>query len=225
LNAVQPFVITLDGPAAAGKSSVGLGVARALGFGYFDTGLLYRALTWLALEQGAELNQPEALTRLVDELDVELDPLGRIVRHGTDITDALHTPEISAAVSPVSAHAAVREALRPVQRSLIRPPGLVMAGRDIGTIIVPDAPLKIWLNASLQERARRRAAQTGEPYADVLDGMQRRDEMDASRDVAPMAPAKDAVIVDTDGVALDLVIGQIVDLARRRGAAAIAERA
>jgi cytidylate kinase len=112
-----------------------------------------------------------------------------------------------------------------VQRALIRPPGLVLAGRDIGTVIVPDAPLKVWLNASTEERARRRAAQTGEPYADVLAGMRRRDELDATRQVAPMARAADAVTIDTDGVAVSDVIDRIVALATARGARAVVDPA
>jgi cytidylate kinase len=214
----EAFVIALDGPAAAGKSSVGLGVARALGLGYFDTGLLYRALTWLALQHGLDPNDSDQLRRLIDELRIEVDPVGRVYRDGEDITDALHQPQVSGAVSAVSAHKAVREAMRPAQRALIHPPGLVMAGRDIGTVIVPEASLKVWLSASPEERARRRAAQTGEPYEWVLDAMEARDRYDASRDVAPMAPASDAVTLETDAVPLEDVIARIVRLARERGA-------
>lgn len=218
MNQHQPFVIALDGPAASGKSSVGLGAARALGLGYFDTGLLYRALTWLALARGINTGDSDGLARLVSDLRIEIDPQGRVYRDGADITDALHSPSVSASVSAVSAHAAVREAMRPAQRALVRPPGLVMAGRDIGTVIVPEAPLKIWLSASVEERAQRRAAQTREAYASVLQAMRRRDHLDASRDVAPMAKAPDALVIDTDGVALQDVIGTIVRLARERGA-------
>jgi len=212
------FVITLDGPAAAGKSTVGLGVAGALGLGYFDTGLLYRALTWLALQRGVDVSDEDTLASLVAELHTCVNPVGRVYRADADITEKLHQPEVNAAVSAVSAHAAVRAAMRPAQRALIRPPGLVMAGRDIGTVIVPEAPLKVWLSANAEERARRRAAQTGQPYADVLAAMQLRDLLDSSREVAPMARARDAVAVETDGVPLVDVIGEIVRLARQRGA-------
>jgi cytidylate kinase len=217
----KSFVIALDGPAASGKSSVGLGVARTLGFRYFDTGLLYRALTWLALERGVDLTNADALTALVDDLDIEIGPVGRVSRGGRDISDDLRTPAVDRSVSAVAGHAAVREALRPVQRALIRPPGVVMAGRDIGTVIVPNAPLKIWLNASFEERARRRSAQTGEPVADVLAGMRRRDELDASREVAPMARAADAIVVDTDGLSLEAVVARLVELAVHHGAQAV----
>jgi cytidylate kinase len=211
-----PFVIALDGPAASGKSSVGLGAAQELGYGYFDTGLLYRVLTWLALAQGVDPTDGAALASLVDTLDIDVDAVGRVFRGGADITEHLHEPAVDAAVSAVSAHGAVREAMRPAQRALIRPPGLVMAGRDIGTIIVPEAPLKIWLTASVEERARRRAAQTGVAYSTVLEGMRRRDQQDASRAVAPMTRAEDAVEIHTDAVHPESVIAQIVTLARER---------
>jgi CMP/dCMP kinase len=214
----RPFVIALDGPAASGKSTVGLGIARRLGFGYFDTGLLYRALTWLALERETDTTDSNGLRRLVADLRVEVDPVGRVSRDGVDITNQLQTPAVDRAVSAVSAPASVRAALRPVQRGLVRPPGMVMAGRDIGTVIVPDAHLKIWLNAGVEERARRRSAQTGEAFEQVLADMRRRDGLDASRDVAPMARAADAVVVETDGLTPDDVISRIVGLAVQRGA-------
>ncbi len=212
-----PFVIALDGPAASGKSSVGLGVANRLGLRYFDTGLLYRALTWLALQRHVDLTDAEALVGLIDDLDVEVDALGNVLRAGRHITPLLHRPEVDLSVSAVAAHAAVRQALVPVQRSLVRAPGIVMAGRDIGSVIVPDAQLKIWLNASAEERARRRSRQGGEDYGDVLDGVRRRDRLDASRTVAPMARAADAVVVDTDGISAERVIEHIVELAQQRG--------
>jgi CMP/dCMP kinase len=214
----QPFVIALDGPAASGKSSVGLGAARRLGLGYFDTGLLYRALTRLALACGIDMASGDALAALVPRMRITVDPVGHVFHKGTDITAELHQPAVNASVSAVSAHRQVREAMRPVQRELIAGPGLVMAGRDIGTVIVPDARLKIWLNASPEERARRRAAQTGEPFEVVLEGMRRRDQLDASRQVAPMARAADAVTLDTDGLTVEQVIARIVELATERGA-------
>jgi cytidylate kinase len=219
-RATQPFVIALDGPAASGKSSVGLGTAHQLGFSYFDTGLLYRVLAWLALEQGIDPSDGAALSNLVEAMAIDVDAEGHVRRGGMDITAQLHQPAVDAAVSEVSAHEAVREAMRPVQRGLIRPPGLVMAGRDIGTVIVPEAPLKVWLNAGVEERARRRAAQTGADYAAVLEAMRLRDSLDASRTVAPMTRASDAVEISTEGTAAEDVIAQIVTLARDRGAVA-----
>jgi cytidylate kinase len=213
-----PFVIALDGPAGSGKSTVGLGAAQALGLGYFDTGLLYRVLTWLALAGGIDPKDEDSLVKLVDELDIDVDPVGRVLRGGSDITDQIQQPPIDAAVSAVSAHAGVRDAMRPAQRALVHPPGLVMAGRDIGTVIVPEAPLKIWLSASAEERARRRSAQTGEAYDAVLEGIRRRDQFDASRSVAPMSRAVDAVEINTDGISPAEVVARIVELAQKRGA-------
>jgi cytidylate kinase len=217
-NYALPFVIALDGPAGSGKSTVGLGAARELGLGYFDTGLLYRVLTWLALARGVDPSDEGLLVRLIDEFNIDVNPIGRVFRAGIDITDQLQQPPIDAAVSAASAHAGVREAMRPAQRALIHAPGLVMAGRDIGTVIVPEAPLKVWLNASAEERARRRAAQTGEAYAIVLEGIRRRDQFDASRTVAPMTRAEDAVEIETDGLSPPAVIARVVDLAQQRGA-------
>jgi cytidylate kinase len=206
--ASRAFAIALDGPAASGKSSVGQGVARELGFDYFDTGLLYRALTRLALDRGVSPSNTAGLRALVSQLDLDI----------TNIPPALHSPEVDANVSEVSAHAEVRDALVPVQRALVKPPGIVMAGRDIGTVILPDARLKIWLNASIEERARRRAGQTGEALAAVLERMAFRDQIDGSRAAAPMTRAPDAVEVATDGVPLKQVIAHITQLARERGA-------
>jgi cytidylate kinase len=218
--APAPFVIALDGPAASGKSTVGVGVARALGLLYFDTGLLYRAVTWLALERGVPPGDAEALARLVAGLDLRVVPAGdgqpRVLADGGDVTACLNRPEVDATISQVSAHPAVRAALRAAQRAVVQPPGVVMAGRDIGTVIVPEAPLKVWLSASPEERARRRAAQTGEDYPAVLERMRRRDRLDGARAVAPMVPAADAVEVSTDGLRPERVIDQIVALARQR---------
>jgi CMP/dCMP kinase len=212
-----PFVIALDGPAASGKSTVGLGVAQQLGLRYFDTGLLYRALTWLALQRDVDPSDARALVQLIDELAIDVDALGQVWRERHDITPLLHRPEVDLSVSTVAAHPMVRQQLVPVQRALVRPPGLVMAGRDIGTVIVPDAPLKVWLSASAEERARRRAQQTGENIDEVLDGMRRRDHQDASREASPMARAAAAIEVETDDVEPEQVIARIVELAHQRG--------
>jgi cytidylate kinase len=210
------FAIALDGPAASGKSTVGLGVAGQLGLRYFDSGLLYRALTWLALARGIDVADGARLTELVDELQLEADALGHVWRDGVDLTSQLHTPDVDSRVSSVAAQPAVRTALIPVQRALAQPPGLVMAGRDIGTVILPEAQLKIWLNAAAEERARRRSQQSGEAFEDVLAGMRLRDHLDSSRTAAPMVRAADAVVVDTDDRSPEQVIEHIVQLARAR---------
>lgn len=219
----QPFVIALDGPAASGKSTVGQRLAERLGFFYFDTGVLYRAVTWLALARGVAPHDAAALARLASGARLEVGPPsapdGRqldVWADGEDVSQAIRTPQVDAHVSAVSAHAAVRAALRAHQRAAIRPPGTILAGRDIGTVIVPDAPLKIWLTAGPQERARRRAAQTGERVEDVLAAMRARDRFDGTRAVAPMARAADAVELDTDRLATDAVVDRLEALVRER---------
>jgi cytidylate kinase len=208
------FVVALDGPAASGKSTVAAGAARALGFSYLDTGLLYRALTRAALRAGVDVANGDALARLARRLALEVGPRSEVLVDGRDVSDELHGPAVDAAVSAVSAHAAVREALGPVQRAAVRPPGTILAGRDIGTVIVPDAPLKIWLAASPEQRAARRARQTGQSPAEVLEQMRERDRLDSSRAVAPMLRAPDAIEVDTDALTLDEVVGRVVALVR-----------
>lgn len=218
-------MIALDGPAASGKSTVGLGVARALGYLYFDTGVLYRALAWLALQSHVDASDGPALARLVEASVFDVRPPsvddGRQVNvwvNGRDVTWEIRSPEVDAVVSRVAAQAQVREALLAPQRAAIREPGTVMAGRDIGTVIAPEAPLKVWLSASVGERARRRSAQGGLEYAAVLAELQSRDDLDQGREVAPMVKAEDAIEVDTDGSLPDMVIARIVALAIERGA-------
>jgi cytidylate kinase len=218
----EAFVIALDGPAASGKSTVGLAVAKELGFFYLDTGLLYRGLTWLALQRGVKPGGA-ALAHLARTTRLEVRPPtvqdGRqadVLASGEDITHQLHTPDVDANVSRVSAHQEVREALRLKQRAAICAPGTILAGRDIGTVIAPDAPLKVWLTASVEERAHRRAAQTGEDYESVLETMVKRDRIDGTREVAPMVKAPDAIEIDTDRLPPDAVVRQIIALARER---------
>jgi len=221
----RPFVIALDGPAASGKSTVGMGVARELGFFYLDTGLLYRALTWAALDRGVDVADGEALGRLASEINLAVGPPthgdGRqadVLADGRDISWDVRQPAVDTAVSRVAAHAPVRAALVEAQRAAVRPPGTVLAGRDIGSVIAPEALLKIWLAASAEERARRRAAQTG-AGADVAATQARmveRDRLDGSRAIAPMARAADAVEVVTDGWPPDAVVAHVVQLARAR---------
>ncbi len=219
----RPFVIALDGPAASGKSTVGMGVARELGFFYLDTGLLYRALTWAALDRGVDVTDGEALARLASEINLAVGPPtpddGRqadVLADGRDISWDVRQPAVDAAVSRVAAHAPVRAALVEAQRAAVRPPGTVLAGRDIGTVIAPEAPLKIWLAASAEERARRRAEQTGADVAATQARMAERDRLDGSRAIAPMARAADAIEVVTDGHPPDAVVAHVAQLARAR---------
>lgn len=221
------LVVALDGPGSSGKSSVGSAAAQAVGYRFCDTGLLYRAVTWLAEARGVPVDDPEGLVALVDEVELAPDGDGRLARvvvGGTDHTDDVRSPAVDAAVSAVSAVASVRDALLARQRDLAATGAIVMAGRDIGTVVLPDADLKIYLDASVDERARRRAEERGlqpdsaEAEA-ILDALRRRDHLDATRAVAPLRIATDARIITTDGNAFEdtvaAVIGAIRDVEAR----------
>ncbi len=206
------LVVALDGPASSGKSSVGAAAALELGYRFCDTGLLYRAATWLALERHVRAEgpgaDPEALVALVEEIALVADANGRLAHvsvDGRDVTADVHTPRVDDAVSAVSRVPELRAALLERQRALAAEPGgIIMAGRDIGTVVLPDADLKIFLDASVEERARRRAEERGiapgsRDAAKILAKLRRRDELDSTRAVAPLRPADDAVHIVTDG--------------------------
>jgi len=221
------LVVALDGPASSGKSSVGAEAARELGYRFFDTGLLYRAVTWLALDRKVGSHDEAALVALVDELELAQDDLGhlsRVLADGRDVTDAVRGPEVDANVSAISAVPAVRTALLERQRALAASGRIVMAGRDIGTVVLPDADLKLYLDASVEERARRRTQERhldpdGPEAGRVLAALRERDRLDTSRPVAPLRPAPDARILVTDGNrfrdTVDLVVGAIRDAEAR----------
>ncbi|TMD06466.1 MAG: (d)CMP kinase [Chloroflexi bacterium] len=211
-------VITIDGPVGAGKSAVSQRVAERLGLPFVDSGLLYRAVAWLALERGVALTDPAALAALAElpRLQIVGD---RVLDGDRDLTTFVHQPEINWNLSAVSSQPEVREAINRKLRQLAGG-GVVMAGRDIGTVVFPDADWKFFLTASLEERVRRRAAQfqrRGEPadQASMTQEVGDRDRADSERSVAPLKPAPDAVVIDTDGVPLDEVVDQIVATVRR----------
>jgi CMP/dCMP kinase len=212
------MVIAIDGPAGAGKSTVARGVAAALGFTYLDSGSMYRCVALAALERGVDLDDNEALGKLASGLELELD--GSSVRlDGRDVSEAIRRPEVSAAASRVSVHPAVREAMVARQRRLIDSGRYVAEGRDIGTVVSPEAPLKVYLTASESERARRRAAETGEPAEQVLEALRARDERDRGREHGALRAAEDAVTLDTTGLEAGEVVERVVELARERGLA------
>ena len=221
------LVVALDGPGSSGKSSVGAAAARELGYRFFDTGLLYRAITWLALDRHVGSRDEDGLVALVDNLDLAADQSGhlsRVLSDGRDVTDAVRGPEVDANVSEISAVPAVRIALLERQRALAAEGRIIMAGRDIGTVVLPDADLKLFLDASVEERARRRTHErdldpAGPEAHKVLDALRERDRLDRTRAVAPLRPAPDARILVTDGNELadtvDLVVGAIRDAEAR----------
>ena len=210
------MVIAIDGPAGAGKSTVARAVARALGLTYLDSGAMYRCVALAALRAGASLDDGIALGGLVRGLQVALAD-GRVSLDGEDVTEAIRAPDVSAAASRVSVHPEVREAMVERQRALIAAGDYVAEGRDIGTVVSPDATLKVFLTASDTERARRRAAETGESLADVRAAQATRDTRDREREHGALRPADDAVEIDTTGLSVDEVAGRIADLAVERG--------
>ncbi|MFP5341554.1 MAG: (d)CMP kinase [Candidatus Limnocylindria bacterium] len=224
----RDLVVALDGPGSSGKSSVGAVAAAAVGYRFCDTGLLYRAVTWLAEARGVGVDDADGLVALVDEVELADDGDGRLAHvlvDGSDHTEDVRSPAVDAAVSAVSAVADVRAALLERQRRLAAEGGIIMAGRDIGTVVLPDADLKLYLDASVEERARRRADERGLDPADptrtaILDALRRRDRLDATREVAPLRVAPDARILSTDGNAFEdtvaMVVGAIRDAAARR---------
>jgi CMP/dCMP kinase len=212
------MVIAIDGPAGAGKSTVARAVARALGFTYLDSGAMYRCVALAGLEREADLDDDGAMAALARSLRIGLSG-DRVELDGHDVSAAIRSAQVTEASSRVSVHAGVREAMVAEQRRLIGAGRYVAEGRDIGTVVSPESPLKVFLTADPQERARRRALQTGEAEATVLAAQQRRDERDETREHSALRAAPDAVAIDTTGLAAEEVVACIVALARERGLA------
>jgi CMP/dCMP kinase len=210
------MVIAIDGPAGAGKSSVARGVAASLGFTYLDSGAMYRCVALAGIERGADLDDGEAVGEVARSLEIDLDR-SRVRLDERDVSAAIREPGITAAASHISIHPQVREAMVARQRDLIAAGRYVAEGRDIGTVVSPDAPLKVFLTAGEEERARRRAAQTGEDPGAVLAAQRERDERDETREHSALRAAPDAVELDTTGLALEAVVERIVEMARERG--------
>jgi CMP/dCMP kinase len=202
------MVIAVDGPAGAGKSTVARAAARALGFTYLDSGAMYRAVGLATLEQGG------AASERARELEIEIGE--RVIANGRDVTEAIRAPEVSEAASRVATNPAVRAALVEKQRALLSRGDWVAEGRDIGTVVAPDAALKVFLTASPEERARRRAAELGADPDTVLRDQALRDAQDETREHSPLAVAPGAVELDTTGLSVDEVVARIVELVRRR---------
>lgn len=221
-------VIAIDGPAAAGKSTVARELADALGILLFDTGALYRAVTLAALRRDTDLGDEAALAALAGSCVIELrgatvedGRLADVLLDGEDVTWAIRAPEVDANVSRVSAYPAVRTALLDMQRKIADGRRVVMVGRDIGTVVTPEAGTKIYLDASVEERARRRyhdMRNQGQDldYISVLDDLRERDYKDATRATAPLKAADDAIRIKTDGLSVDEVVLQIERIVRER---------
>ena len=210
------MVIAIDGPAGAGKSTVARGVADALGITYLDSGAMYRSVALATLRAGDDPDDAEAVTELAQGLDLSFDG-DAVLLSGDDVSEAIREPEVTAAASRVSVHPGVRAAMVDRQRALIEAGDYVAEGRDIGTVVSPSAPLKVYLGASNAERARRRSLQTGEPVEAVMAAQEDRDRRDRERDHGALRAAPDALELDTTGLAVDEVIEAIVAAARERG--------
>lgn len=226
-----PNSITIDGPASSGKSTIGERLAEQLGYLYFDTGCMYRAVTAVALRRGVEIYSEVQVGALAERIRIEIRPStaddGRqytVLADGEDVTWALRDPDVDANVSIVSAYPRVRAILTEEMRRLGERGAVVMVGRDIGTVVMPDAPLKIYLDASVEERARRRHAENvargqASDYEAVLVSLRERDRIDSKRATAPLRPAYDAHIIDTTGLSPEQVldsIGQLMNKERQR---------
>ena len=228
-NIPDDLAIAIDGPAASGKSAAGGEVARRLGVRFLDTGVMYRAVTIAALQRGVSAHDADALTALAlaDAAEIRLernDAGDRLLLDGEDITDMLRSEAVDASVAAVAAVSGVRRALVAPQRAIAAQGSVVMAGRDIGSVVLPDADLKIYLTASAETRARRRVEQDGvadatgdqAEYQKVLCALRRRDKIDGEREDSPMRPADDAVEIDSDNMTLDEVVAKILALTKVR---------
>ncbi len=205
-----PKMITIDGPAASGKSTLGKNLADWLGYLYFDTGVMYRAVTWAAQHNDVSIDDETAVTKLSETMDIDVRPASQndgraydVIADGRDITWEIRRPEVDGGVSQVAAYPGVRSALTAQQRRIGLRGQVVMVGRDIGTVVLPEADLKIYLEASLEERARRRYKEIinrgGQASMDAIrNNLVERDRIDSTREVAPLRPASDAVILDSD---------------------------
>ena len=222
----MPFVnlIAIDGPAASGKSTLAELIANKLNYFFFDTGVMYRAVALAALEQIKDLDDEEKVTDLANHIQIDVQPAsvkdGRVMDvlvDGKDVTWQIRTPEVDHKVSKVSAYAGVRKAMTEQQRRIGKRGNMVMVGRDIGTVVFPDAQYKIYLEASPEERARRRFVEVqkrGEStsYDDILASIRKRDAVDSSRAVAPLKPAEDAYVLDSDGKTIEVVLEEVLKI-------------
>ena len=221
---LKPKVIAIDGPAGSGKTTLASLLAQTLDYLYLDTGEMYRALTWAALRDQVDINDGGAVTRLAQRVEIDVHPskiadgrVNDVLLNGQDVTWEIRRPEVESNVSIVAAYPGVRHEMTVKQRQIGLRGHVVMAGRDIGTVVFPDAELKIYLDASAEERARRRFSENQArgftlPYDEILASMRRRDEIDSTREVAPLRPAEDAVLVDSDELSVDEVLKKVLFL-------------
>jgi cytidylate kinase len=217
----MPLIIAIDGPSGAGKGTIARQVAARLGYRHVDTGAMYRAVAWKALQERVDLRDEQAVAAIGERARFDL-AQGRVRIDGADVAQAIRTAEIDAAAAAVARHPAVRRILVDRQRAMGEGGGIVMEGRDIGTVVFPAADVKIYLDASPEERARRRAADpahaasAGQPLTDVATALAERDRSDSTRAASPLAVAADAVTIDTTRLAIDDVVARVIALVHER---------
>jgi cytidylate kinase len=223
----HPSIIAIDGPAASGKSTLGRRLAESLGYLFFDTGVMYRAITWAMLDQEVDVKDENAVTKLAENTRIDVCPASKedgrscdVLVDGQEITWEIRTPKVEQFVSPVSAYQGVRRALASQQRRIGLRGHVVMVGRDIGTVVLPEAELKVYLDASAEIRAKRRYAEIIErgghaDYEQILKGVQLRDEIDSTRAFSPLRVAEDAIRIDSEHMDADEVFLKVEELCRQ----------
>ena len=222
---MRKLTVAIDGPAGAGKSSVAKVLAKRVHYLYIDTGAMYRAFTWAVLEKGIDIADEKAVRSLVDTIDIRLEPqadLCRVYVGATEVTDAIRTQRVSSHVSQVAALAVVREKLVKLQQAMAKDGGVILDGRDIGTVVLPDADIKVFLTASVASRAHRRYLEvkekgSSETYEEIAASIAARDDMDSHRAVSPLKKADDAVVVDNSDLNLEETADVILKLMKERG--------
>lgn len=224
---VRKLIVAIDGPAGAGKSTVAKRLAKELSYAYMDTGAMYRAFAWRVMKEGIDLSDEKKLERVLQDTSIELleqDGRSSVLLNGVDVTDRIRTPELSQLASRVSTSKIVRERMVELQRDMGSHGGVVAEGRDIGTVVFPNAEVKVFLDASSGERARRRFEELRSQGREVtveetLEEMEQRDRRDRERDVAPLRKAEDAVVIDSTQAGVDGVVGRIMQEIKRKQSA------
>ena len=223
---MKKLKIAFDGPAACGKSTISKEVAKKLSYLYIDTGAMYRAVTWIVLTQGIDVNDEEAVTKLAEIYSIDLVPFDnrqgyKVFIDNKDITEDIVSPDVNKYVSPVAKISSVRRILVKRQQEIAKDGGVVMAGRDITTVVLPDADLKIYLDASIEERTKRRVMEFRSQGKDAdeketAENLKMRDKIDSGREDSPLMIAKDAIVLDTTGKNIEQVVNEVMELAESK---------